>query len=291
MTCSIYHFFVDLYQRRSHLTSGNIKPDKFTYRDDLLSLSESKGSFPDLAIRLNKDNTKFSGGELIEIKDSTSGYTVSSFNSTRPTGEKLIKDIAPKNKSSRSIFSKMEAKGDDVYSLKQREVYYLIRGMKDNNVKVCLIHGSFFDTLPISTIIGKSFEQAIDDAISASKNDFNNKQIQSAKKVLLELPWEQSHFSSVKRIPESAISTRYRMMFEGIQESNILNEKHYPEVRDNTLNLILPLKKAGIQEYLDLLKIAFRNMGGSYPKDTVMFNFEHKINSKIKFMGFQYPLK
>ncbi|MBI4837818.1 MAG: hypothetical protein HY806_01445 [Nitrospirae bacterium] len=45
-----------------------------------------------MAIRINKSSVLFTGGELIELKDSDS-YTVSSFNSTIPTGKKEISKI------------------------------------------------------------------------------------------------------------------------------------------------------------------------------------------------------
>ncbi|MDR1493537.1 MAG: hypothetical protein LBT05_12565 [Planctomycetaceae bacterium] len=52
----------------------------------------NKGVFSDLVIRLNPSGLQFTGGEIIELKDSKS-YSVSSFNSTIPTGQKEIEKI------------------------------------------------------------------------------------------------------------------------------------------------------------------------------------------------------
>lgn len=55
-----------------------------------------------MAIRITPDSDLFTGGELIELKDSDS-YTVSSFNSTIPTGRK---DISKVIKAENSIIRK-----------------------------------------------------------------------------------------------------------------------------------------------------------------------------------------
>jgi len=87
---SIYHFFHSLVKQKSFFKKCE-KLDQFPFNSQLLSCTNI-GIFPDMAIRLNKDKSIFTGGELIEIKDSNS-YTVSSFNSTIPSRNKKIEDI------------------------------------------------------------------------------------------------------------------------------------------------------------------------------------------------------
>lgn len=90
MVSSIYHFFCHLCLARGDFLSD--RPlDKFPFCEDFLSYS-GKGLFPDFAIKRNKNSRTFTGGELIELKDSKT-YSISSFNSTIPTGEKNIKDL------------------------------------------------------------------------------------------------------------------------------------------------------------------------------------------------------
>ena len=48
--------------------------------DERILSCRNAGVFPDMAIRVNRDKSIFTGGELIELNDSDS-YMVSSFNS------------------------------------------------------------------------------------------------------------------------------------------------------------------------------------------------------------------
>ena len=61
----------------------------------------------------------------------------------------------------------MEEAGDDIYSLPLREVYYLLRGKekKTGNTKICLVHGSFFETISVQELIKGSFDQVIADGL------------------------------------------------------------------------------------------------------------------------------
>jgi len=79
---SIYHFFKTLIENKEQFNNIS-KLEDFPYDNNLLSC-KNKGQFPDMAIRISPKNELFTGGELIELKDSYS-YTVSSFNSTIPT--------------------------------------------------------------------------------------------------------------------------------------------------------------------------------------------------------------
>ena len=68
MAYSIYHFFVDLCRKKGELLSVN-KLESFPFDEQMLSCV-NKGRFPDLAIKLNRGDQQFTGGELIELKDS-----------------------------------------------------------------------------------------------------------------------------------------------------------------------------------------------------------------------------
>lgn len=292
MTSSIYHFFEDLYQRRSHLVAGKIKPDHFPYKDELLSLSGSRGKFPDLAIRINDAGGSYAGGELIEVKDSTSGYNVSSFNSTIPSGTKAIQDIAPLGS---RIYKEMTDAGDTVFSLQNRDVYYLLRGKEKGSVKICLVHGSFFETTSSNLTLQTAFEQVIDEAISDSQ-PYLDVDFDEAKTTILKLDWKQSHFSSVRRTEKSAISLRFRVMSEVIKEANLLNSSQYPSILDNTLNFVLPLTKISndasaetkISNHVQLLSGAFKNE--RLPNNIVYFAISHNIQEDWQYIVFQCSL-
>ena len=106
---SIYHFFYSLVQKK-HLLKKVNKLDQFPFDKRLLSC-RNDGIFPDMAIRLNKDRAIFTGGELIELKDSDS-YTVSSFNSTIPSRHKRIDEIITGENS--IVKQQMEDAGNDI---------------------------------------------------------------------------------------------------------------------------------------------------------------------------------
>ena len=301
MTSSIYHFFEDLYQRKSFLVSGKIKPDSFPYKDELLSLKGSKGQFPDLAIRINEDGNQYTGGELIEVKDSTSGYNIASFNSTMPSGAKLIKDIAPRGS---KIFKEMvEAENknrkvkteDVVFSLEQREVYYLIRGKKKDSIKICLVHGSFFETTSINSTLQSAFEQVIDEAISDTQKH-TDIDLEDAKSKIPNLDWKQNHFSSTRRVEKSAISLRFRVMSQVVKEANLLNSSQYPCLKDNTLNFVLPLKIKSNDKVIKIeksnhkksLSRAFKNK--KLPDEIKNFVMNHNIQKDWQYIVFHCPL-
>lgn len=292
MTSSIYHFFEDLYQRRSELANKEL--DQFSYKDELLSLSKSSWKFPDLAIRVNPKRKNlncnpYRGGELIELKDSKSGYNVAQFNSTMPSGTKLIKDIDS------TIRDKMTEAGDKVFSLKEREVYYLIRGKRKDSIKICLVHGSFFETVPSITILKSAFGQAINKAISDSLSS-SNVDFKEVKKDILKLNWKQSHFSSTRRTKKSSIHVRFRVMSQVAAEANLLSSSQYPCIKDNTLNLVLPLtknpnaddiKKAASNQK-KLLSGAFENK--KLPDEIEHFVMHHNIQQDWQYIVFQCPL-
>lgn len=111
MAYSIYHFFAYLCEKKEELLSAN-KLENFPFDPQMLSCI-NKGRFPDLAIKLNHGDLQFSGGELIELKDSKS-YSVASFNSTIPTGEKDVKKLIEGGEN--IIRTQLQEAGNDILS-------------------------------------------------------------------------------------------------------------------------------------------------------------------------------
>jgi hypothetical protein len=230
---SIYHFFKDLVLKKD-LFKQIAQLEDFPFDIQLLSC-QNAGQFPDLAIRLCTPNDLFTGGELIELKDSDS-YTVSSFNSTIPTGKKAIEKVI---KSENSVIKQqMEQVGDAIFSLEEREVYYLIRGKQKKKVaqKIALIHGSFFETIQSNELIRQSFSQVLHERLLESGLSMTPE----IKELLTTMFSEQANFSKVRTVHKASVKLRFRIMTEVKAEGNILNDKKYPEILDNTLNLVLP---------------------------------------------------
>src|SRR3990167_7785057 len=193
---SIYHFFHSLFQQK-HLLKKVKKLDEFPFKKNLLSC-RNDGVFPDMAIRLNKDRKIFTGGELIELKDSDS-HTVSSFNSTIPSRSKKIEEIITGENS--IIKQQMEKAGNDISSLPTRDVFYLVRGKKKQHTKVCLVYGSFFETISVENLISQFFQQVLEERLKESGKNISNE----LKQTLISLLSQQQNFSKVRNVEKSSV--------------------------------------------------------------------------------------
>jgi hypothetical protein len=228
---SIYHFFASLIRNKTLFRDLSL--ESFPYNVELLA-SRSDSQFPDMAIKLNVNNPEIKGGELIELKNCKS-YSIASFNSTIPTGIKDIRTILSPNS---VIWQQMEAAGDDVLSHPIREIYYLIRGKpvkgrKAGNIKVCLVHGSFFETIPTRDLIQYAFSKVLEETLGSDLGDEINH-------ILAEALSNQESFSKTRTIKGASVSLRFRIMTQAKPEANILNSRQYPEIGDNTLNFVVP---------------------------------------------------
>ncbi len=271
---SIYHFFQSLLLKKKYFKTVE-KLSGFPFDENMLSC-RNRGIFPDLAIRLNSDKKIFTGGELIELKDSKS-YRVSSFNSTIPSRSKNIEKIIHSNTS--SILKQMEAAGDDVYSQKQRDVYYLIRGKKGDKIKVCLVSGSFFETIGIDELISESFIQLLNERLSESGENISHEQ----KQLLSSILSQQDNFRKVRSVDRASVKLRFRIMTEVKAEGNILNSNKYPEISDNSINFLVPFydDKQRINIYKKLKDVFSPNTF----EQLKIFDIKHPFNGK--FIVFQ----
>lgn len=239
--------------------------DEFPFETNMLSC-RNDGVFPDLAIKINADRSYFTGGELIELKDSQS-YTIASFNSTISTGRKKIRDVIPSSNS--IIFRQMQEAGDDVYALEEREVYYLVRGRKGDSQKICLVYGSFFETVNANDLICESFAQVLDEELSDS--EFSEKVKDKLKSIFS----RQESFSRVRNVKKASVRLRFRIMTEVKKEGNILNSSQYPEIEDDTLNLVVPYHSK--QEKKTIHEKMQRVFGDSLKK-VKAFSIKHPLN-------------
>ncbi len=276
MTYSIYHLFQSLVKNKEKFLRVK-KLENFPFNERLLSC-RNKGVFPDMAIRLNKDKSIFSGGELIELKDSDS-YTVSSFNSTIPSRSKEISKIITGENS--TVRQQMEKVGNDIYSLPVRDVFYLVRGRKQGKTKVCLVYGSFFETIKIGELISQAFSQVVEERLKESGEEIS----QELKNKLLAIFSQQENFSKVRDVEKASVKLRFRIMTEVKAEGNILDSKKYPEIKDNTLNFLLPCHDD--KEEKDTLKKAGLGFKSEL-KQFKIFKLKHHFNGY--FLVFQTPL-
>jgi hypothetical protein len=239
---------------------------EFNFDKSMLSCA-NKGIFPDLAIKLNKGDSVFSGGELIELKDSKT-YNVASFNSTIPTGKKNIRKIISSEHG--IIFLQMQRAGDDVFSLEERDVYYLIRGHKKGHQKICLVHGSFFETIAVKELIQKSFSQVLDEGLVESDIP------PDVKEALGLIFSEQETFSKVRSVENASVKLRFRILTEVKPQGNLLNSRMYPEILDDTINLVVPYQSD--EEKSDIISKMNRVMGKRGIQEVREFSIKHPLN-------------
>ncbi len=279
---SIYHFFAHLYRSRGALKLWpNL--DDFPWDRELFSY-EGKGRFPDFAIRVNPGG-KPSGGELIELKDSRS-YTVPSFNSTIPTRQKSIAELT-RGRSS-VIREQMEAAGDDVYSLPEREVYYLLRGTiadksgdkAKDRVKICLVHGSFFETVKVEKLIREAFGQVLNERLNAEDLSI----APDLHELMLRVFSRQDSFSKVRHVEDATVKLRFRVMTEAKKEGNIFNARIYTKIQDNTLNFVIPNHPA---EEIEKRKSYLRQaLSSSELEQGKQFTIKHPFNGKFFVLSY-----
>jgi hypothetical protein len=268
---SIYHFFKELYQLRNNFLSEN-KLEDFPFPQSMIACV-NKGTFPDLAIKLNVGNSEFTGGELIELKDSKSNI-VSSFNSTIPTGTKEISKIIGGPNS--TIRKQMQEAGNNIESLPVRDVFYLVRGRKREHTKVVLVHGSFFETVNSDSLISKSFLQAFREMLHESDVRMPNK----LKKLFNKLTFGHENFSRVRDVENASVKLRFRIMTEVKHEGNILNEEKYPQIEDDTLNLLLPYHN---KKELEQIENKFNSVFDEASRNKfVSLNVKHHFNGYYK---------
>lgn len=271
---SIYHFFAHLYRNRNRLEWVPTLED-FPFDVELLSY-KGRGKFPDFAIRVNPDGNP-SGGELIEVKDSKS-YSVPSFNSTIPTGVKSIEELI-RGRSS-VIREQMESAGDDIYSLPVREVYYLLRGKSKGKTKICLVHGSFFETVKVEHLIQQAFGQVLDERLEAEDHAISGE----LHDLMTRIFSTQESFSKVRNVEKATVKMRFRIMTEAKKEGNIFNPKIYPDIQDNTLNFVLPNHPANV---IEQRKLYLRQaLSSSELEPGKQFTIKHPFNGKFFVLSY-----
>lgn len=241
--------------------------------------SESQ-EFPDFIFKVKKDSGQLVCGSLLETKDSQGG-SISSFNSTIPTGTKSMEEIDIINSS--EIVSKIVllkdgevAKNPD-YRTYQRRCFYLIRTHKGSDkTKTSLIDGSFFETIPKNLLISQMFLNILEQHHVKKKLDISAAKFSELKKLLAQVT-DQTIIASSQSIDKASIKPRLRIMVEVNPEGNP-HSQHYPQIKEKTINFILPEKLCTVELQTRLL--------GSVPELT-QFTLQHKRNGKYAVFGYK----
>ncbi len=166
----------------------------------------------------------------------------------------------------------MEKAGNDIFSLPVRDVFYLVRGKKKEHTKVCLVYGSFFETISVENLISQSFYQVLEERLKESGKEISA----DLKQTLISMLSQQQSFSKVRNVEKSSVKLRFRIMTEVKAEGNILNSKKYPEIKDDTLNFVLPCHSD--EEENNILRKAEIVFGKTELGQFNIFKIKHHFN-------------
>lgn len=223
-TSSVFHFFACLMERRGYFVQDN-KLEDFAFPRDMIA-AESRSGFPDFVLKTNRD-APLSGGEFIELKDAKS-YQIASFNSTLPSAVKSVSSLTQNMKN-----QLLEA-GEDIEAVPQRDVYYLVRGIKRTLssplAKTVLVSGGFFETVPTGEVLTNAFEQV---AAASASDDMD------VSKLTRHLDIQQANFAETRRVEGSSISVRFRVMAQVDPRANLLSDARFPMIAANTLTMLV----------------------------------------------------
>ncbi len=193
---------------------------------------KDSGVFPDFLLSLDRSVT-FGNGSLLELKDSEND-SIASFNSTIPTRFKSLADA------SRIMGSTLVINAAQLYDfpfsvnpdylVRGRPCFYFVRTQSKNNAKVriSLVEGSFFETLPKDQLLAQVWEQVLEAGGVAPAD----------RPHIVELlaSLEQGEIARTREIEKASIKPRLRLMAEVHPDAKLHS---YPEIKPRTMNLVI----------------------------------------------------
>ncbi len=271
---TIYHFFAYLLHRRR----GFHYVRKFVdYQFDERPLSyKGNAEFPTLALRMNPGGDP-PGGELIGLKPSRS-YSIPTFRSHIPAGLMSISSL--RHDKANEIFKSMKAAGEEAESMPIREVYYLILGKRLCYTKVCLVHGSFFETVKAEQVVRLALVQALSDCMDEDKRTINAELMDLLTSVMAKEVF--SH--QLRHVKNASVAFRLEVDTDVIKKANILDPDYFPGIRDDTISIVVPYRiDEDFRERRRHLKSALTKEEWTAGRKMVM---KHPMNGKFFVLSY-----
>jgi hypothetical protein len=205
-----------------------------------LLYSESQ-QFPDFLFKTKKRRDNYVGGSLIELKDSKSG-SIASFNSTIPTKFKSLEEIDVIN--GRNLVSRIakimdrELADSEEYFTFDRRCFYLVRTYnRSTHVKVSVVDGSFFETIPKESLFYQMFLNVLRAHLRKEKIEIPQSTLTNVEETLSHIT-DQTIIAGSQMIEGASVRPRLRIMAEVHTEGNP-HSRFYPEISEGSFNLIL----------------------------------------------------
>jgi len=238
--------------------------------------------FPDFLFKVIKHKNRLISGSLLELKDSKSS-NIASFNSTLPTKRKNLEEIDTINNTNlvskiTSIMDRNSAKIEKYY-VYQRRSFYLIRTNKDKSkVKISIVDGAFFETIPKDNLIYQIFMNILREHSERKEIKIPLKTLEQIKGVFSHVT-DQTIIAKSQNIDKASIRPRLRIMAEVHSEGNPHNSNFYPEISERTLNFIL---KVSEYEKKEAEKIIYQKI-----PEIKIFTIKHKRNGNHTVFQFK----
>lgn len=242
---------------------------------DESTLYSKSEQFPDFIFKVKRQENELICGSLLELKDSK-GASIASFNSTLPTKYKNLDevDLINGNNFVSRITSIMDGElaSDKNYRTYQRRNFYLIRTHKgkDDKVKISIVDGSFFETVPKEHLIYQMFLNILRDHLKKKDINIPSELMNEVEKSLSYIT-DQTIIAASQTIEKASVRPRLRIMAEVHPEGNP-HSSFYPKILERTVNLI-------IQSSLYNGEI-IETISNKIPDDISVFTIQHKRNGE-----------
>jgi hypothetical protein len=241
-SCGTVMAYIDDRKKATALGVDILSPINQTIEDKRFETLRTTTSqrFPDFLFQSSPQHF----GSILELKDSK-GTNIASFNSTIPSTYKTLQEIDQINGkrivSDIAIFVDRYLRiPEETYLTAKRRCFYLVRtnSRDKENVKISLVDGSFFETVPKEELISSVFLKILDAHRSKLEPTFSADQIETAKTIISKLN-NQSLIACSQTINGAAVKPRFRIMTEVTHDAN---PHTYPRIPNKSFNLILPFE-------------------------------------------------
>ena len=280
-TSSVFHFFARLMERRGYFVQDN-KLEDFAFPRDMIA-AESRSGFPDFVLKTNPGGP-LAGGEFIELKD-TKSYQIASFNSTLPSAAKPVSSLT------QNLKAQMLEAGEDIDAVPQRDVYYLIRGIKRTTssplAKTVLVGGAFFETVPVDEVLANAFEQVAAASAAGGADVYE---------IARNFDIQQANFAETRKVDGSSISVRFRVMAQVDPRANLLSDARYPMIAANTLTMLVHERRltdpalAGNAYAWDKAPNAIQRCGGYAHLGAALDEVDAALKAAIRVSVLPHPM-
>jgi hypothetical protein len=246
------------------------------------TLYSKSEQFPDFIFKVKRQENELICGSLLELKDSN-GASIASFNSTLPTRYKSLDevDLINGNNFVSRITSIMDGElaSDKNYRTYQRRNFYLIRTHKgkDDKVKISIVDGSFFETVPKEHLIYQMFLNILRDHLKKKDINIPSELMNKIEKSLSYIT-DQTIIAASQTIEKASVRPRLRIMAEVHPEGNP-HSSFYPQILERTVNLIIQSSPYN-EEIIETIS-------NKIP-DINIFTIQHKRNGEHLVFQFKF---